>query len=326
MKHCKKLFALLAAALLCMALTLPAGAAAPLVRDECGVFDADTLADLEEQAESASDGHDVDVYFLVVDDIGDADQRDYAKNYYISNGLGYGDEQSGILFLLAVGSRKYVTITYGEGVTAFTDYRIEQQEDEIVPELSDEEWADAAYTYIDMCDDALDYYADYGEPIDVDNDIGLEDLLIAMIFPLGISAFICLILYHRMKTARQKTEADEYMPGFTLRVKRDRYTHTTRERTYDPPQKESNSSGGSSVDSDGFGGSSGGSFCSIKTKTPRCMTQRGVLLLQSQPRLTPIRRATVSSSQPSGMLRVLPAMSSRRLATTRLLTMATVTP
>ena len=26
-----------------------------------------------------------------------------------------------------------------------------------------------------MCDDALDYYADYGEPIDVDNDIGLED-------------------------------------------------------------------------------------------------------------------------------------------------------
>lgn len=230
MKYCKKLFALLAAALLCMALTLPAGAAAPLVRDECGVFDSDTLADLEEQAESASDG------------------------------LGYGDEQSGILFLLAVGSRKYVTITYGEGVTAFTDYRIEQQEDEIVPQLSDEEWADAAYTYIDMCDYALDYYADYGEPIDVDNDIGLEDLLIAMIFPLGISAFICLILYHRMKTARQKTEADEYMPGFTLRVKRDRYTHTTRERTYDPPQKESHSSGGSSVDSDGFGGSSGGSF------------------------------------------------------------------
>lgn len=237
MKYCKKLFALLAAALLCMALTLPAGAAAPLVRDECGVFDADTLADLEEQAESASDGHDVDVYFLVVDDIGDADQRDYAKNYYISNGLGYG-----------------------EGVTAFTDYRIEQQEDEIVPQLSDEEWADAAYTYIDMCDDALDYYADHGEPIDVDNDIGLEDLLIAMIFPLGISAFICLILYHQMKTARKKTEADEYMPGFTLRVKRDRYTHTTRERTYDPPKKESNSSGGSSVDSDGFGGSSGGSF------------------------------------------------------------------
>ena len=260
MRYCKKLFALLAAALLCMALTLPAGAAAPLVRDECGVFDADTLADLEQKAESASEGHDVDVYFLVVDNIGDEDQRDYAKDYYISNGLGYGDEQSGILFLLAVGSRKYVTITYGEGVTAFTDYRIEQQEDEIVPLLSDEEWADAADTYIDLCDYALDYYAEHGEPIDVDNDLGWDGLAIAMLFPLGISAVICFFLYGQMKTAKQKTEADEYMPGFNLRVKRDRYTHTTRERVYDPPQKESHSSGGSSTDSDGFGGSSGGSF------------------------------------------------------------------
>lgn len=230
MKHCKKLFALLAAALLCMALTLPAGAAAPLVRDECGIFDADTLADLEEEAESAS------------------------------NGLGYGDEQSGILFLLAVGSRKYVTITYGGGVTAFTDYRIEQQEDEIVPLLSDEEWEDAADTYIEMCDEALDYYADHGEPIDIDNDVGLGDLMVAMLVPLGISAIICFVLYSQMKTAKRKTRADEYMPGFALRVKRDRYTHTTRERVYDPPKKESSSSGGSSTDSDGFGGSSGGSF------------------------------------------------------------------
>ena len=261
MKHTAKRFAaLLAALVLALCLSIPAFAAAPLVRDEMGLFDADTYSQLEASAEAASDGHDCDVYFLVVDSIGDADQRQYAKDYYLANGLGSGSEQSGILFLLAVGSRKYVTITYGEGVTAFTDYRIEQQEDEIVPQPSDEEWADAAYTYIDMCDDALDYYADHGEPIDVDNDIGLEDLLIAMIFPLGISAFICFILYRRMKTARKKTEADEYMPGFTLRVKRDRYTHTTRERTYDPPQKESNSSGGSSVDSDGFGGSSGGSF------------------------------------------------------------------
>jgi len=241
-------------------LALPGMAAAPLVRDEMGLFDADTYNELEQSAEAASSGHDCDVYFLVVNDIGDANQRDFAKNYYVNNGLGSGEGKSGILFLLAVGSRKYVTITYGEGVTAFTDYRIEQQEDEIVPQLSDEEWADAAYTYIDMCDDALDYYADYGEPIDVDNDIGLEDLLIAMIFPLGISAFICLILYHQMKTAKEKTEADDYMPGLKLRVKRDVYTHTTQTRVYDPPKEEKSSGGGSSTDSDGFGGSSGGSF------------------------------------------------------------------
>ena len=261
MKHSVKRFAaLLAALVLTFCLSVPAFAAAPLVRDEMGLFDTDTYNKLEASAEAASDGHDCDVYFLVVDDIGDTDQRQYAKDYYRANGLGSGDVQSGILFLLAVGSRKYVTITYGEGVTAFTDYRIEQQEDEIVPKLSDEDWDDAAGTYIEMCGEALDYYAEHGTPIDVDNSVDLEDLLIAMIFPLGIAAFICLVLYHQMKTARQKTEADEYMPGFTLRVKRDRYTHTTHERVYDPPKKESSSSGGSSTDSDGFGGSSGGSF------------------------------------------------------------------
>ena len=264
MKYCKKLFALLAAALLCMALTLPAGAAAPLVRDECGVFDADTLADLEEQAESASDGHDVDVYFLVVDDIGDADQRDYAKNYYIANGLGYGDEQSGILFLLAVGSRKYVTITYGGGVTAFTDYRIEQLEDEVVPLLSDGDYADAAQTYIDFCASTLDFYAENGEPLDYDNDpdggLGLIGILIVVGIPMLIAAVVCGILYSRMKTAQLKTEADDYIgAGLKLRVKTDRYTHTDRVEVYDPPQPESDS-GGSTTDSDGFGGSSGGSF------------------------------------------------------------------
>lgn len=171
MKHTAKRFAaLLAALVLALCLSIPAFAAAPLVRDEMGLFDADTYSQLEASAEAASDGHDCDVYFLVVDSIGDTDQRQYAKDYYLANGLGSGSEQSGILFLLAVGSRKYVTITYGGGVTAFTDYRIEQIEDAVVPYLSDDDWAEAASEYLSMCADTLDFYAEHGEPLDVDND------------------------------------------------------------------------------------------------------------------------------------------------------------
>ena len=58
--------------------------------------------------------------------------------------------------------------------------------------------------------------------------------------------------------------------------------------------------------------------------SPRCFVRR--TRSARQPRLIPIRRATVSRSQLSGMLRLLPAMSSRRFSTTRPLTMATVTP
>ena len=174
-------------------LALPGMAAAPLVRDEMGLFDADTYNELEQSAEAASSGHDCDVYFLVVNDIGDANQRDFAKNYYVNNGLGSGEGKSGILFLLAVGSRKYVTITYGGGVTAFTDYRIEQMEDDIVPKLSDGDWAGAARTYIEMADYTLDYYAEHGEPIDVDNDLGAEGLLFVIGIPAAIAAGVCLV-------------------------------------------------------------------------------------------------------------------------------------
>ena len=149
---------------------------------------------------------------------------------------------------------------YGGGVTAFTDYRIEQMEDDIVPKLSDGDWAGAARTYIEMADYTLDYYAEHGEPIDVDNDLGAEGLLFVIGIPAAIAAGVCLVFYHQMKTAKEKTEADDYMPGLKLRVKRDVYTHTTQTRVYDPPKEEKSSGGGSSTDSDGFGGSSGGSF------------------------------------------------------------------
>ena len=63
------------------------------------------------------------------------------------------------------------------------------------------------------------------------------------------------------ETARLKAEANDYIgAGLKLRVQVDNYTHTDRVQVYDPPHEESSSSGGSSVDSDGFGGSSGGSF------------------------------------------------------------------
>ena len=194
--HClRSLCAFLAALVLAACLACPALADAPLVRDEYGLFDADTLAQLESSAEDASAGHDCDVYFLTVDSIGDTDQRAYAKNYYVQNDLGSGSGKSGILFMIALGSRKYVTITYGGGVTAFTDYRIEQLEDEVVPLLSDGDYADAAQTYIDLCASTLDFYAENGEPLDYDNDpdggLGLIGILIVVGIPMLIAAVVC---------------------------------------------------------------------------------------------------------------------------------------
>ena len=259
----KKLFSLLTALVLCLLCAVPAFAEMPLVMDTYELFKPEATAELEQKAQDASAGHGVNVYLLTVSDIGGQNVREFAKDWYRNYDLGYGEGKSGILFLVALDSRDYVTITYGGGVTAFTDYRIEQIEDAVVPYLSDNNWAEAASEYLSMCADTLDFYAEHGEPLDVDNDTSGWPILLLIVIgiPMIIAGIVCGVLYSQMKTARLKTEANDYIgAGLKLRVQVDNYTHTDRVQVYDPPHEESSSSGGSSVDSDGFGGSSGGSF------------------------------------------------------------------
>lgn len=156
----KKLFSLLTALVLCLLCAVPAFAEMPLVMDTYELFKPEVTAELEQKAQDASAGHGVNVYLLTVADIGGQNVREFAKDWYRSYDLGYGEGKSGILFLIALDSRDYVTITYGGGVTAFTDYRIAQIEDKIVPMLSDGTYYKASDTYIEMCADTLDFYAD----------------------------------------------------------------------------------------------------------------------------------------------------------------------
>ena len=166
----KKLFSLLTALVLCLLCAVPAFAEMPLVMDTYELFKPEATAELEQKAQDASAGHGVNVYLLTVSDIGGQNVREFAKDWYRDYDLGYGEGKSGILFLIALDSRDYVTITYGGGVTAFTDYRIAQIEDKIVPMLSDGTYYKASETYIEMCADTLDFYAEKGAPLDSGND------------------------------------------------------------------------------------------------------------------------------------------------------------
>ena len=260
----KKLFSLLTALVLCLLCAVPAFAEMPLVMDTYELFKPEATAELEQKAQDASAGHGVNVYLLTVDDIDGQNVREFAKDWYRGYDLGYGEGKSGILFLIALDSRDYVTITYGGGVTAFTDYRIAQIEDKIVPMLSDGTYYKASETYIEMCADTLDFYAEKGAPLDSGNDPakGWIKWVFVFVIPLAVACIVCGIFYAQMKTANEQTHANAYMPaeGLALSVVEDTYTHTTETETYDPVKVKDDSSSGSSTDSDGFGGSSGGKF------------------------------------------------------------------
>ena len=90
----------------------------------------------------------------------------------------------------------------------------------------------------------------HGEPLDVDNDTSGWPILLLIVIgvPMIIAGIVCGVLYSQMKTARLKTEANDYIgAGLKLRVQVDNYTHTDRVQVYDPPHEESSSSGGSSA-------------------------------------------------------------------------------
>lgn len=243
---------------------------APYVRDEYGLYDkADTEA-MESTAESLAANYDIAVYLLVVDDINDENVREFAKDYYIANDLGYGQEESGILFLIAVDSRDYVTITYGKGTLYYTDHEIGVLEDRVTSYLSGGEWLDAAQAYYEEAARPLSFYAENGEPLDIDNDPDvaagdaiintLTDILFIILIPGVIAGSYCIHNYRKMKTARKQTEADDYVSNGGLRLtgKSDRYLWT--EHIVVPIPKDEGSGGGSTIDSGGFGGSSGGKF------------------------------------------------------------------
>ena len=218
----KKLFSLLTALVLCLLCAVPAFAEMPLVMDTYELFKPEATAELEQKAQDASAGHGVNVYLLTVSDIGGQNVREFAKDWYRDYDLGYGEGKSGILFLIALDSRDYVTITYGGGVTAFTDYRIAQIEDKIVPMLSDGTYYKASETYIEMCADTLDFYAKKGAPLDSGNDPakGWIKWVFVFVIPLAVASIVCGIFYAQMKTANEQTHANAYMPaeGLALSV------------------------------------------------------------------------------------------------------------
>lgn len=250
--------------LLLAAAAMPATAAAPFVRDEYGALAADESAALEQTAQELENSYGCDVYFVTAGDTDGEDIREYAKSYYIANDLGYGPESSGILFFVAVESREYVTLTYGGGIDVSTDYRIDQVESEVVPYLSDEDWDGAAERWYALCTETLEYYAQNGEPIrapaaEAEDTSPIAKLAMSAVPSFFAALVVCFALCRSMKTDIEKTEADEYAGELELSACADKYTHTTEVEEYDPPDKDRGDSD-TSVDSDGFGGSSGGSF------------------------------------------------------------------
>lgn len=258
----KKMTGLAFALILMFSLCVPsfameASAETGHVADTYGLLSSGERTTLDRRAADISERYGCGVYIVTVDDYrnyGNGDVYDVTTQIYHSGGLGAGDGRDGIILLLSMNRRDYALFVYGDNAEyAFNDYGLQQLEDAFLDNFGDNDWYGGFSVYLNECEEYLADARD-GHPV---RSSPILPIVIAVAVSCIIALVVCLILMGSMKTARQKSEAREYIAadGLHLTKQLDQYTHTTR-----TSRKIESSSGNSHSHSGGGGHGRSGKF------------------------------------------------------------------
>lgn len=246
---------------LCLLLTgvFSVTAAPARVVDEAGLLYSVEAEELETRLGQISSSYGIDAVVVTVDSVYGEDPEDYADDYYDYNGYG----PDGILLLIALEESRWHISTKGSCIQAFTDAGLKQMEEQLVPLLSEGEFAQAFGRYADLCEDYMEMFL-AGDPYDTHN-LPKEpfsvfgSLLVSMVVGLLAAWIVTAIMTGKLKSVHQQVRADSYVvPGsMELTYSRDLHLYTTLNR------RERPKSGGSSThmsSSGSFHGGRGGKF------------------------------------------------------------------
>ena len=242
-----------------LSLTLSVHAAGySYVFDEADILTGEEERMLEETAADISARYGCGVYIVTVWDFQDygSSVRSGAEYYFLSHEFGIGSGENGVMLLLSMAERDYALIAHGDmGNRAFTDYGKDALSERFLDDFRSDSWFGGFADYLSGSDAYL-YACAAGEPVDVGQESGGlgMTLVMVLVIPVVIAFAACGIMASSMKTARSKTDADDYRKGVHLTNRQDRFITRTVVR-----QKiESDShSGGTHVNSGGFSGKSG---------------------------------------------------------------------
>lgn len=259
----------------------------PFVLDNAGLLSDSQRSSLETRAATLSEAHDCKLYIITVNDHSEfnPDVYEAAKGIYNYYKLGYGEGADGVLLLLSMNERDYALVGHGQRGETICGYESSWLiEDEFLDNFRGNDWYGGFSDYLEACGKQLTKLEN-GEDITEGADIivgpnGQEyhaynapgasepmpswlKLLIGLGAPSLIALIVCATFKSQMKTAKERTTAEEYVvPGSaTLRIREDRFINRTETRTRintDSGSGRGGSSGGSSFHSGGgFSGRSG---------------------------------------------------------------------
>ena len=243
--------------------SIPADRQMERLVDRAGLLTESEEKKLLQKLNEISEKQQCDVAIVTVDSLEGKSAKDYADDFYDYNGYGMGAGDDGILLPIAMNSRDWAVSTYGFGIRAFTDAGQDYIMDQVLPDLSDGDYAEAFSGFADLCSDFL-AQARSGKAYDVGNMPKKPLSLLWIPGALGIGAAIALIILQVMKsslkTVTMKQDADQYIrPGsMVLSKKQDRFMYSHVSKT-EIPRDTGSSGGGSSTHTSSSGRSHGGS-------------------------------------------------------------------
>lgn len=240
------------------------------VFDEYGLLSQGEYDYLESQGAELAHAYDVGVYLLITDDMGtydpsESERNEFARQFYLSHNLGVGTDDDGIIFVIAVDSRDYVTVKHFNNTSRdpFSNDSVDEIEENVVDYLHDDDWTGGCEAYYETAGDHLAYFAKNGEQWKRPRILGsIIKVLATLLIPLFVAIGVVSSEKNAMKTARLQTEASNYAKAgsFNLRVSTDTFVNRTMSVTPIPKNDDRGSGGGWSSMGGGFSGSGGGKF------------------------------------------------------------------
>lgn len=236
------------------------------VLDEAGLLTDVEEDELSSQAAEISREYGCGLYMVSVKDYtvyAPGSVTEAAIALYQGYDLGMGQERNGTLLLLSMADRDYAIVSYGNAAhTAFTDYAKEWLADGFLDAFGDDSWYEGFGQYLDGSRTILRMAAE-DTPLEKDTDPArlrtAQMMRTAVIFfvPLAAALAVTMILKSRMKSVAMKREARHYAVSGRPEISRqtDLYTHTTEVRHR--IERNTGSSGGTTVGGSGFSSHSG---------------------------------------------------------------------
>lgn len=246
---------------LCM-IAVPAAASdeLPMVIDQAGLLSYEEIATIEDISKVFRNSYEMDIVILTVDSLSDHSAQYYADTFFDDNGYGYGNQRSGILFLLAMEEREWYISTSGEAIYALTDYSIQQLGEAAVYYLSSGNYYDGFIAYLTTLQTYLDAYH-----LGISND-GYKNHSVEYAYNIKLSLFLgviaatisIIVMRSSMNTKRMQRGASEYMKSgsYRLHTQQDLFLYSNISKTRREESKSS--SGGSSCHRSSSGNRHGG--------------------------------------------------------------------